>query len=188
MHDRAQLFALLLRARVNRNQRNLFRDNPLQRALHLGIADGRDEAVVFLRRGPIDQMHHARHVAIRRMAVIDRDIEILACLLDRVLDRVPPSIRIRRMADQNESPAGGKGRCRPSQGGCHDQSKQHFYGCFGHPRISLSALRHRNLPKPDNSPTSGHSPIAKTTELVFIRARRISKPEAGNYQQILNYL
>ena len=73
-----------------------------------------DHAVVVARGGLLDQARHIGDIAVRRIAVVGLDIEILVGLLDGVLDGVPPRIRIRRVADQHEVSVGraGGGRQR----------------------------------------------------------------------------
>ncbi|CAJ7408063.1 Uncharacterised protein [Burkholderia pseudomallei] len=106
MHDRAQLRALFFGAGVDRHERDLLRGDFPQRILqHVVIGDRRDHAVVVARGRLLDQARHVGDVAVRRIAVIGRDIEILVRLLDRVLDRVPPRIGIGRVAHEREARA-----------------------------------------------------------------------------------
>ena len=102
VHDRAEFLALLGRAGVDGDQRDLLVGDLLDRALeHVVVGDRGDDAVVVLRRGLLDQARHVGQVAARRVAVVDGDVEVLAGLLDRVLDRVPPGIGVRRVTDEH---------------------------------------------------------------------------------------
>ena len=86
----------------------------VDRALqHVEVGDRDDHAVVVARGGLFDQARHVGDVAVRRIAVVGLDVEVLVGLFDGVLDGVPPRVRIRRVADQHEvsvSRAGGRGR------------------------------------------------------------------------------
>ena len=114
VHDRAELRALLLGAGVDRDERNLLVGDLADRAFqHVEVGDRDDHAVVVARGGLFDQARHVGDVAVRRIAVVGLDVEILVGLFDRVLDGVPPRVRIRRVADQHEvrvSRAGGRRR------------------------------------------------------------------------------
>ena len=103
VHDRAELRALLLGAGVDRDERNVLRGDLGDRALqHVEVGDRDDHAVVVARGGLFDQTRHVGDIAVRRIAVVGLDVEILVRLFDGVLDGVPPRVRIRRVADQHE--------------------------------------------------------------------------------------
>ena len=102
VHDGAQLLALLHRAAVDGDERDLLGRDLADRALqHLVVGDGGDHAVHVLRRRLLDEARHVGQVAARRVAVLDLHAVVLARLLDGVLDRVPPRIGIGRVADQH---------------------------------------------------------------------------------------
>src|SRR5471032_442993 len=122
VHDGAQLFALRQRAGVDGDERDFFRHHLRQRFLqHAEVGDADDDAVVIARRGLLHQPRHVGQVAVRRIAVVDRDVEVFAGLLDGVLDGVPPRVRIGRVADQDEffarGLAGASGQYQRQRGG-----------------------------------------------------------------------
>jgi hypothetical protein len=113
VHDRAELGALLLGAGIDRDQRDVFRGDLGDRALeHVEVGNRDDHAVIVACRGLLDQTRHVGDIAVRWIAIVGFDVEVFVGLFDRVLDRVPPRVGIRCMADQHEMRVGA---ARPRQ-------------------------------------------------------------------------
>ena len=99
----AKLFRLLLGSRIDGDDRDALVDRIRDRSLeHVEVGDGDDDAVRVGRRRLLDDAGHVSEIAGGRIAVVDPHVHLLARHLDGVLDRVPPTVTVRCVADQDE--------------------------------------------------------------------------------------
>ncbi len=103
MHQRTKLGRLFNGAGIDGDHRNTAINRIHDRAFkHVEIGDGDNDAIRVGGRCLLDNTGHIGQIAGRRVAVINRDFHLVACDLDGILDGVPPAVRVRCMADQNE--------------------------------------------------------------------------------------
>ncbi len=103
VHQCTKVGALLLGTRIGGDERDVLCLQPRDRAFEqVEVGDGRDNSVIVTRCRLVDQLHHVGNIPVRRIAIVSQDVEIIVGLLDAVLDRVPPRIRVWRMSDEIE--------------------------------------------------------------------------------------
>ncbi|MNY59717.1 hypothetical protein D3C86_1961930 [compost metagenome] len=102
MHDGAELLGLFGRPGIDGDQRDALGPDLFQRALqHVEVGNGDHHAVIVGGGRLFDQTRHFRDITGGGIAVVHLHSVVLARLLERILDDVPPGIGIGRMADQD---------------------------------------------------------------------------------------
>ena len=135
MQQGAELLGLLVSARIDRDDGNALVDGIGDGAAeHVEVGDGDDDAVRVGRRRLLDDAGHVGQVAGRRIAIVDGHAHLLAGDPDRVFDRVPPAVAVRRVADEDELFALRRGDSRArgqndrrQRGGC-ERNDSGFHG------------------------------------------------------------
>ena len=128
VHDRTQLCALLRGAGVDRYDGDtLGGDAGGGPGQYVVVGDVEGHAIVIACGRLLEKPRHAGQVAIGRIAVIHLHAIIVAGLPDRILDGVPPDIRVGGVADQDKSLVRG---CAARSNRCGDACKHHGQGRY----------------------------------------------------------